>query len=432
MSEHSAPTPPIRGLRAMAVVRWILLVLVALLALGTWWRFVIASGPTDDGRPDRYYCPMHPQIRAPEPGTCPICYMSLEPIPDHPGHAMPAADAGVADAGPEEVALAPVMLTTERRQRAGIAVVPARRITIEGTERWPASIEADEGARAEVRVRADAFVERITIRQSNVRVRAGQTLAEVYSPEIVRAQEELLVAHRWAASNGSEVAATEAAARERLSLLGMSARDVDAMLASGRSRRTIPARAPIGGYVTRFEAVVGSYATPETLLFEVTDLSRVRVVATPLSPDVSWLEPGASARFERRGGGDPIPVTLALVEPDVTESTRTLRVRFTAEGAALRPGDIGEILVQRPPREGIAVPRDAVIDTGTERYVFVERTEGLFEPRRVRLGALHGEQRIIASGLEVGERVVARGAFVLDSESRLQAALAPAADGGAR
>src|SRR6185503_20075926 len=103
----------------------------------------------------------------------------LEPIPDQ--HAA-VVDAGVADGGPEEVALAPVMLTTERRQRAGIATVRAHRLSIEGTERWAASIEASEGARAEVRVRADAFVERIAIAQSNVAVRAGQTLAQVYSP----------------------------------------------------------------------------------------------------------------------------------------------------------------------------------------------------------------------------------------------------------
>lgn len=426
-SEH----PPIRGLRAMAAVRWILLALVALVALGTWWS-VIASEPSGDGRPDHYYCPMHPQIRAPEPGTCPICYMSLEPIPEHSSHAPPAADAGAPDPGSDRAQLVPVMLTIERRQRAGIAVVPARRVTLEGSERWPASIEANEGARGEVRVRAGAFVERIAIRQSNVRVRAGQTLAWVYSPEILRAQEELLVAHRWAASDGAASAA--AAGRERLALLGMSASDVEAMLASGRSRRTIPVRAPIGGYVTRFEAVVGSYVTPEVLLYEITDLSRVRVVATPFVGDLSWLAPGAAARFEPRDGGPPVPVTLDSIEPALTEGTRALRVRFTADGSALRLGDIGEVIIPRPAREALVIPRDGVIDTGTERYVFVESSEGVFEARSVQLGELEGEQRIVIAGVDAGERVVARGAFLLDSESRLRAALAPAMNdaGGSR
>lgn len=427
--EHiqDAPTtthPPIPGLRAMAIVRWALFAVVMLIAIATWWRFVLVAEHASDDRPDRYYCPMHPQIRSPDPGSCPICYMTLEPIPDHAAHV--AHDAGAADAGPEPLELGPVMLTTERRQRAGIATVPARRLTIGGTERWPASIEADEGARAEARVRANAFVERIAVRQSNVLVRRGQPLAWVYSPEIVRAQEELLVAHRWA-QQGAEAAATQSAARDRLVLLGMSDADIDAMLASGRASRTIPVRAPIGGRITRFEAVVGSYATPEMRLYEITDFARVRIVASPHSADPSSIEPGLHARFVPRS--DPsaaIPVTLELVEPAVDADTRTLRVRFTPDEAAhLRPDDIGVILLERAPREALVVPRDAVIDTGTHRYVYVERSEGLFEPRTVELGALEDEQRVITSGLEPGERVVARGAFVLDSESRLQSALAP-------
>jgi Cu(I)/Ag(I) efflux system membrane fusion protein len=273
-------------------------------------------------------------------------------------------------------------------------------------------------------VRAPAFVERVAITRSNERVRAGQTLAWVYSPEIVRAQEELLVAQRW--GHGEESLSVAATARERLVLLGMSARDIDAMLASGRAQRTVAVRAPMSGHVTAFEAVVGSYVTPDTRLYEITDFSRVRVVATPFTDDVSWLAPGVTARFVPRGGGAPVIVAFDLVEPGVTESTRTLRARFDPpRDASLRPGDIGELIVERPPRDAIVVPRDAVIDTGRARYVFVERRAGTFEPRRVELGALHGEERIITAGLEAGERVVARGAFVLDSESRLQAALAP-------
>ncbi len=419
----------------MAIVRWTLLAIVAVIALGTWWKFVLAAAPADDHRPDRYYCPMHPQIRSAERGTCPICYMNLEPIPQGTARRAPS-DGGVPDAGPQELALAPVMLTTERRQRAGIATVPARLATISSMERWPASIEASEGARGEVRVRTDAFIERIAIRQSNVSVRAGQTLAFVYSPELVRVQEELLVARRWSTSGDSqappELASAAAAARERLLSLGMSAGDIDAIVESGRSRRTVAVRAPISGTITRFEAAVGSYATPETLLYEITDYSRVRVVATPHASDLAWLAPTIAARFVPQQGGEEIPLTFELLEPRVTEGTRTARARFSAASTtALRPGDIGEVVVTRPPHEALLVPRDAVIDTGTQRYVFVERSEGLFEPRIVRTSELHEEQRMVTEGLRVGERVVARGAFVLDSESRLQAALAPA-DAGPR
>lgn len=407
---------PIRGLRTMAIVRWAILVLVAVLAVGTWWTFVFEHDHASDGRADRYYCPMHPDIRSPDPGSCPICYMSLELIPD----SAPSAGGSDPVLVDEPPSLAPVMLTTERRQRAGIATTAARRASIATPARWPASIEVNEGARAEVRLRAEGYVERITVGHSRASVRRGQVLAWIYSPDIVRAQEELLVAARW---TGEE--SPVAAARQRLILLGVSDRDIDATIERGRAERTVPVRAPISGEITRFEAVVGSYVTPSTLLYEITDFSSVRVVATPLERDLSWLGPKLEARFEPRGG-EPVPLTFELLEPELAADTRASRVRFTANGARLRPNAIGEVWIERPAREALLVPRDAVIDTGAQRYVFVERQGGLFEPREVQLGALDGEDRVITAGLEEGEAVVARGAFVLDSESRLQAALAPA------
>lgn len=429
--------PPIPGMRAMAIVRWVLLGLVVILAAGTWWRFVLMEGPTADGRPDRYYCPMHPQIRSPDPGTCPICYMTLEPIPERGSQPASHADAAVPEIV-DNAALGPVMLTTERQQRAGISTMPVERLAIEEPFRWPASVEALEGARAEVRVRSEAFVERIAVRESNVTVRRDQPLAWVYSPDIVAAQEELLVARRWrTAGTGQpgqpDLSAAEGAIEERLRLLGVSSADIERTLATGRAQRTIALRAPISGHVTQLNAVVGTYAMPSVLLYEITDFTRMRVVATPFAEDLSWLQPGTPAVFSpRTRPNEEVPVTLELVEPGVSQDTRALRVRFSTTGAnfPLRPGEIGEVAIQRPPREMLVVPRDAVIDTGTRRYVFVQRPGGIFEPRPVEIGGLHEEHRIVTSGVTVGELVVARGAFVLDSESRLQAALAPAPDAG--
>lgn len=430
---------PIPGMRAMAIVRWAILVAVAALAAGTWWTFVLREAPAAQGEP-RFYCPMHPQIRAAEPGTCPICYMRLEPIPDadhaHEEHQGHEHGAGVDAAATLEPV--PVMLTTERRQLAGIATEPARRIAIEAAARWPAVIEARDGARAEVRVRTEAFVERLAVREPGVRVRAGQVLAWVYAPEILRAAEELRAALRWPAIPGTELAAggsavpsAEAALRERLVLLGVAPSDVDTLLEGERPARTVPLRAPIAGHITRLGAVRGAYAGPDAVLFEITDLSRIRVVASAESTELPMLESDSSATYVSRAGGDGVAVDLELVEPRVETDTRTARVRFLARNPeiSLRPGDIGEVRVLGATREQLVVPRDAVIDTGERRYVFVEREGGLFEPRSVELGALRGEHRVILSGLEPGERVVARGAFVLDSESRLQAALAPAEEG---
>ena len=117
-----------------------------------------------------------------------------------------------------------------------------------------------------------------------------------------------------------------------------------------------------------------------------------------------------------------------MVEPLVAAETRTGRVRFVGKNAdgALRPGDIGEIRLTLPSEERLLVPRDAVIDHGTFRYVFVEQAQGVFSPRVVEVGPLFGDERAVTSGLDDGARVVIRGAFLLDSESRLEASLAPA------
>jgi hypothetical protein len=431
--ESSAP--PIRGLRVMAVVRWFLLISVAALAATTWWTLVLRTPPTADTTP-RYYCPMHPQITPHDPGTCPICFMTLEPIPAdrHAAHGADVAEAPEPRAGEPPMGTVPVMLTTQRRQSSGLTTTPARRLEISASARWPAVVEARDGARSEARVRIPAFVERVAVRETGTRVHRGQTLAWLYSPEVLQAEQELLTAHAWSAhapSETSEVPAPETAAARRLELLGLTRADVDAVLATGTPQRTFPLRAPASGAVTAFGAAVGTYAEPTDVLYEITDYAHVRVVASVL--DASELALAISqAELVTQDTGAHVPLTLELVEPTTETGARATRVRFLAanDTGALRPGAIGEVVIRGGARSVLVVPRDALIDRGTVRYVFVERGGGLFEPRVVASGALLGDERAILEGLDDGDRVVVRGAFVLDSESRLAAAVAPVSDAG--
>jgi Cu(I)/Ag(I) efflux system membrane fusion protein len=318
------------------------------------------------------------------------------------------------------------MLTLDRQQLGGVASEPVRREGTHDPLRVPAVIEAREGGRAEVRVRAPGFVERLAVRETGVLVAAGQVLAWVYSPQVYQAERELLTARGWAAQ--PELAA---AARQSLELLGMAPRDIDAMLAAGVAWRAIPLRANASGHVVRTAAVLGQYATPEAPLYELADLSRVWAVASVWERDLPRVRVGAAVRFVSHGGVERA-ARVALVEPGVAAETRAARVRLELAnpGTALRPGMYGEATF--PPAGGVGaltVPRDAVIDTGTARYVFVHRDGQSFEPRTVRTGALMGERWEVLDGLAEGERVVSRGAFLVDSESRLRAALA---GGGAR
>jgi Cu(I)/Ag(I) efflux system membrane fusion protein len=406
---------------AMALLRWMLLVAVTALASVALYR---TWGPLPDRANEpsisghRYYCPMHPQIVGDVPGECPICHMALERLDQTRGNDHPASTAlSPPGAVPEVV---PVMLSLDRQQLGGVVSEPARREDLQHPLRAPAIIEAREGHRAEVRVRAPGFVERLAVRETGVFVAAGQVLAWVYSPQVFQAERELLTARRW--NSQSEIAA---AARQSLELFGMDRRDIDAMLESGEALRAVPLRAPMAGHVLRTTAVLGQYATPDNALYELADLSRVWAVASVWERDLRRVRVGTPVRFVSQGGVER-EARVVLVEPGVSEETRAARVRLELAnpGLTLRPGMYGEALFPMFEGHGVlTIPRDAVIDTGTNRYVFVHRDDQSFVPRSIRTGALVGERWEVLEGIAEGERVVSRGAFMVDSESRLRAAL---------
>ncbi len=430
-----APAPSRRALKTMALVRWALFALVTLIAGYSVWSF---WGPARDEHAAheeaRYYCAMHPQIRSAKPGKCPICQMNLEPIPEErrtPPKA--AASAGARPSAPSPSSVTAVTVSEDKQRAVGLATSLAESATLGDRLRVPGVISAPETGLAQARVRAPGFVEQVAVRQTGVRVSRGQPLAFIYSPEIYRAQEEYLAATRWSgAANGgasTQPGAAElvTAARRALELLGLSSSDIEELTRTEKPIRAIAVRAPASGFVTRFNAVLGSRAEPEMVLYEIADLSSVWIIASVHERDLSALRPGMTARFTMANGKtEPLTARVDLVEPLLDESTRTTRVRLVVRNrdGRLRPGQFGEVEFDLPPSPGLFVPRDAVIRTGEHEYVYVAAGKDRFEPRLVQTG-LSREGRVqVVSGLAEGDRVVTRGSFMLDSESRLQASLA--------
>jgi Cu(I)/Ag(I) efflux system membrane fusion protein len=316
----------------------------------------------------------------------------------------------------------------------GIATSEAQPAAVRGSLRVPAVLTAPETGLAQVRTRAAGFIERVEVRQSGERVKRGQVLAYIYSPEIYRAQEEFLAATRWggqrsAPTDGaSTVIAT--AARRSLELLGLTAEDIDELAKRSEPVRAVALRAPIAGFVTRFNAVLGSRADSETVLYELADLSSLWAIASVHERDAAQIRVGMIAEFRPAGeAASALRAHVALVEPQLDESLRQSRVRLSLRNDtyALRPGQYGEVSFGLAERTGLFVPRDAVIDTGLARYVYVQTGEERFEPRAVELGAREGESVEVRSGIRAGERIVTRGNFMLDSESRLRASLGESA-----
>lgn len=412
-----------RIVRAVGIFRWLLVLGAFAAAVGSFATYGTGHEHASSNQPMRFHCPMHPEIRSPDPGECPICYMRLEPIPEEramPRHAHESGDAGVDDE-PPPAGLVPVEVTVDRQQQFGIATEPVVRAELVDGRRYPAVLEARPGASAEVRVRTPAFVERIAIDRTGVRVRRGQALAYVFSPEIARLDDELASARSLLPEEGGGSVAQRVETGLSRAGVDTSSQRVRSETAHGR----YALRSPSAGIVTSHSATVGAYVTPEAPLFTVTDLGRLFAVASLPDVDRASLAPGTEAMLELPGLA-PTRVRLDVAEPELDPATRTARVRFEIENedGALLPGTLGTLVLSRAAATSLVVPREAVVDTGTQRYVFVDRGLGYFAPRTVQVGPTHGDRTVVLAGLAEGERVVVRGGFLLDSESRLRGALA--------
>ncbi|MFN8546163.1 MAG: efflux RND transporter periplasmic adaptor subunit [Candidatus Binatia bacterium] len=424
--EEAAPA----GVGLMSIVRWGLVVLMAALAVASLVRHagVFARAGVQEAAV-RWQCPMHPSVVSDHPGECPICSMTLVPVKGEP--AMPSAASDLPG-------LVAVDLTPERVRLSGLRTEVVRRGALAPELRAPGVVAAAEDRLVQVHTRVAGWVQDLRVARTGDRVARGDVLASLYSPELVTAQQEYLNARRWAREPGtpSEVGRLTAGlgedARRRLERLGIAAEEVAAIDRSGRAAAALAIRAPATGWVVRKTAVEGGYVQPGTELFALADLGTVWVLAEVPERHAGRLRPGQAVTLETAAEpGRSWTGTIDGIYPTLDATTRTARVRVVVPNADLRlwPGMYADVRIALAESTGLLVPRDAVIDTGTEQYVFVASGDGRFEPRRVRLGARSGEVVELLEGVQEGDAVVTSANFLIDSESRLRAAVAGLAGG---
>jgi Cu(I)/Ag(I) efflux system membrane fusion protein len=273
-----------------------------------------------------------------------------------------------------------------------------------------------------VHTRVSGWVERLDVNTTGEMVRAGQPLARIFSQELLSSQTEYLAARKNTAASGI-ASAVIASGRTRLTVLGMSQAEIDGIEQTGEPRRLVTVFAPRGGVVVNRGVTVGTSVDPSTTLLTIADLSRVWVLAEVPEANIPGIRIGTTAQLDFQGSGrQPVAARVDFLYPTLTDRTRTLRVRFSAAnpGGSLRPGLYGTAAFELVGQPVLTVPRDAVVDTGVQQHVFVA-TGDRFEPRVVTLGVQLADRVEVRSGIEEGERIVASGVFLLDSESRLRA-----------
>jgi Cu(I)/Ag(I) efflux system membrane fusion protein len=315
-----------------------------------------------------------------------------------------------------------VTVSAEQAERFGITVEAARVETIARTIRAVATIVPDESAISHVHTRVSGWIERLYVRTTGQSVRAGAPLAQIFSQELLASQSEFLALKRAVGAGGTSPLLE--ASRERLSVLGMSSKQIDQLAQRGKADRNVTVYAPRSGVVLTRGITVGAAVDPTTELMTVADLSRVWALAEIPEGDIPDIEVESVADLTfAAAGAFEVSSKVTFIYPTLSEGTRTLRVRFELDNAdgKLRPGIYGTATFRTEPREALTVPRDAVVDTGIHQHVFVAESDGRYVPRRVVLGVGVEDRVEIREGLEAGEQVVTSGVFLIDSESRLRA-----------
>ncbi|MDP6977588.1 MAG: efflux RND transporter periplasmic adaptor subunit [Myxococcota bacterium] len=376
------------------------------------------GSPCPGGAAPRYWkAPMDPTYVRDAPGKSP---MGMDLVPE-----CPADDADAPEGA--------VVIDAATMQNMGVRTARVERRDLVRTVRALGRVAYDERRVVHIHTKVQGWVEELFVDYVGQTVQQGEPLLEIYSPELVATQEELLLAHRYTAATQESPfedvresgASLFDATRRRLELMDIPERDIDRLLETGEAKRTLTLYAPSSGIVTQLGVRSGMEVRPNSNLYTISDVSRVWVLADVYEYELPWLAVGQNASVELSYlPGETMEGQVSYIAPFLDPTTRTAEVRVELDNAEgkLKPEMFGNVLIAGAPRpDTVAIPQDAVIRSGTRTLAIVSLGDGRFEPRPVEIGLDTGDGWFeVVAGLDVGEEIVLSSQFLIDSESNLQ------------
>ena len=369
---------------------------------------------------ETYICPMHSTVVSDKPGSCPICNMDL-------------VEKEVTGSSEGE---ATVQIDPATIQNIGVKTMVVAKQPLTRTVRAVGRVDYDETRIMDVNSKIAGWVEELYVDYTGQWVKKGQPLLALYSPELVAAQEEYLTALDYAERMRGGVDRDVAqgaddllvAARQRLLYWDISAGQIAELEKTRQVGRTMPILAPRSGIVTHKDVLEGAYIRSGQHLYRIADLSVVWIYADVYEYEMPWISKGQRVEVSLSYlPGEQFEGKVDYIFPFMNEKTRTVQVRMVFDNAdgALKPDMYADVVI-RPEvaREGIVIPVQAVIHSGTRRVVVMAQGDGRFEPREIHTGVETEDGYEVLRGLNPGEQIVTSAQFLIDSESNLKAALA--------
>jgi len=424
---------------------------------------------SSEEKPEFYTCSMHPQIKQPSPGKCPLCGMDLIPVFNGQG----------GEDGPRELTMSPRAM-----KLAEVQSVPVERKFVTADVRMVGKVEYDETKMAYITSWVPGRLDRLFVDYTGVLVQQGDHLVELYSPELLQAQEELISA----VSTASDLAKSQSeylkgrgqtnveSSREKLRLWGLGEEQIQAIETRGEATDHITINSPISGVVVHKNAVEGMYVKTGSQIYTIADLSELWVKLDAYESDLVWLHYGQTVEFRTEAyPGEVFTGKIAFIDPILNAKTRTVKIRVNlpnpegklkpdmfvravvksqvaAGGRVMDSGMAGkwvspmhpEIIKDQPGECDICgmdlvsaeslgyvaaetdsaplvIPSKAPLITGRRAVVYVDHGNGKYEGREISLGARAGDYYLVESGLEEGEKVVTNGNFKIDSAVQILA-----------